>query len=121
MKSRILVLALCFAAILPIVGCNTWEKNTYAALAADKAVLDEAQVDYEARTLPHTACVHDVITSAKQVHDTAVTGFKDYAVAKAAGLDVTGLQAAETADIANLVVFVTKVTALKDINLTSCK
>ena len=74
----LLALALVFAA------CTSWEQQTYQTLAATKAVIDQAAVDYNAGVLPQTRTVHDLIEKARLAQKTAVDAFSAYAVVKVA-------------------------------------
>src|SRR5882762_10059691 len=54
---RIAVSALILFAVMFQTGCSSFERTTFQTLAASKAVIDQAQVDYEARTIPHTQAI----------------------------------------------------------------
>jgi hypothetical protein len=74
------------------VGCNSFERTTYQTLATSKAVIDQAQADYEARTIPHTQPVYVAITTAKQAQTTAVDAFLTYEQVKQAKGDTDAQQ-----------------------------
>ena len=61
-----------------LTGCTNWEQDTFKSLAASKAVIDQAQTDYEARTIPHTTPVYAAITNAKNAQAVAVNGLLAY-------------------------------------------
>lgn len=88
-----LVLLLVGAAMLS--GCSSWERTTFQALSASKAVLDEAQVDYEAGTIPKTQAAFQSITAAKAAQATAVQAMVTYEQLKITLASAPTLQAQE--------------------------
>ncbi len=77
-RTSILTLAL----ILPLAGCSDWERTAFQTLSASKSVIDVAAKDYEARTLPHTTCVKDLIEKARAADSDAVRAMGVYEVVK---------------------------------------
>ncbi len=104
---KLLALALLAGAALSLAACNSWDKQTYQALAASKAVIDKAAADYNAGTLPQTAAVRSLIARARTAQTAAVEAFQAYAAAKLVGsADVATRQAAVTtllSDVTSLV------------------
>jgi len=88
---RIAVSALILFAVMFQTGCSSFERTTFQTLAASKAVIDQAQVDYEARTIPHTQAIFTVITQAKAVQATAVQGMVVYEEIKSANGSASAL------------------------------
>lgn len=106
---KILVLA---ALALACVGCNDFERTTFNTLSASKAVIDQSQADYEAKTIPHTQCAYAVINNAKAAQTVAVNAFFDYENIKAAAGDLNAATLAVTQDLANLAPLVIQVKTL---------
>lgn len=104
MKQIIAGLAL---SLVFLTGCDSFERNTFNTLSASKAVLDEAQADYEARKIPKTACAKSIIESGKTAQTTAVNGFLDYEKAK-----TTSAQAVVVTELASLAPLVIQVKSL---------
>jgi PBP1b-binding outer membrane lipoprotein LpoB len=77
------ILALC------VTGCTDFERSTFQTLSASKAVIDTAQADYEARTIPHNTCSYTIINDAKAVQISAVNSMVVYENEKAAKVDLT--------------------------------
>jgi hypothetical protein len=74
------------ATLLPfaLTACTNWEQTTYQALASSKAVLDQAQIDYETGTaISHNAIAYQTITAAKAAQTTAVNAMVTYEQLKA--------------------------------------
>ena len=105
--TRVLALALLLPMVLGTSGCyNSWERSTYATLAAGKAVIDCAVAGYNHFDpdirhacsanpgdpefdpaqfyLPQTRAVQRAIEKARQVQTACVEAFAGYAVAKVA-------------------------------------
>lgn len=76
-------IAAVFLFCIVAAGCNDWERTTFQSVAASKAVIDQAQVDYEARTIPHTTCAYNLINKAKAAQTTAVDALLVYEQVKA--------------------------------------
>lgn len=108
--AAVAVIALFFVAMLSCTGCTNWERDTFQTLSASKAVIDQAQADYEARTIPRTTCAFTVINDAKAAQTTAVDAMVAYEGVKAAKGDVN---AAEGAVVADLVVLPADIVAVK--------
>lgn len=107
--NKILVLA---ALALCCVGCNDFERTTFNTLSASKAVIDQTQADYEAKTIPHTQCAYSLINNAKAAQSVAVNAFLDYENIKAAGNDLNTQTSVVVADLANLAPLVVQVKTL---------
>lgn len=77
MKRTILALALSAVALVGF-GCSTWERASFQTLSASKAVIDQAQADYESRAIPRTEAAYATINKAKELQKTAVDGMVLY-------------------------------------------
>lgn len=108
-----LSIALCLPMpiLLCVVGCSDWERTTFQTLSASKATIDGAQSAYEARTIPHTACVYGVINKAKAAQTLAVDAMMTYETAKAS-TGATAAQNVVTADLAQLAPIVASIGTL---------
>lgn len=94
-SAMVLVLLMCGFAC----NASSWERTTFQALSASKAVIDQAQADYESGVLPHSQKSYDVINKAKNVQTLAVNAMTTYEGIKANGGSATAQQAAQ-ADVA---------------------
>ena len=75
-------------ATLAAFNCTSWERRTYQSLAVSKAVIDKAGSDYNAgyyqdaqgvhHTFPKTQKAQDLISTARDLQDAAVSSFKEY-------------------------------------------
>ncbi|WP_263415348.1 hypothetical protein [Terriglobus albidus] len=65
-----------------LAGCNDFERKTFQTLSASKALIDQAQIDYETGTIPHTQTSYDAINKAKDAQTAAVRAFQTYEAAK---------------------------------------
>lgn len=99
MKIRILASALL---IFCVLGCTDFERTSFQTLSASKAVIDQAQADYEAKTLPHDACVFGIVNDAKAIQTVAVQALVVYEEEKAASKDLTAQTAVVASAIAEL-------------------
>ena len=70
------------ALITPLVGCNSFERNTFNSLSASKAVIDLAQKDYTAGMIKQTTCTYTVINDAKAAQTVAVNAMLVYETSK---------------------------------------
>jgi hypothetical protein len=93
------------------VACNSFERTTYQTLATSKAVIDQAQTDYEARTIPHTQPVYAAINKAKQGQTTAVDAFLTYEQVKQAKGDVNAQQQVVVVALSRLPVLISDIKA----------
>jgi hypothetical protein len=84
--------ALALSLVVIFAGCNDFERTTFQTLSTSKAVIDQAQADYEARTIPHTQPVYAAITTAKRAQTTAVDAFLTYEQVKQAKGDTDAQQ-----------------------------
>jgi hypothetical protein len=106
-----LSISMCF-----ISGCTNWERTTFQALSASKAVIDQAGVDYNAGTIPQTAANQSIITQARNAQTTAVDAMASYeeiktsVTATAAGL--SSQQAVVESSLAAIVPLVAQIKAL---------
>lgn len=100
MKAAVLLLAT--LAMLTATGCNGFERSVFQTLSASRDVIDQAQVDYEARTLPHNQCAYALINNAKAVQTTAVNAMVVYEEQKATKKDLTSQTALVASTIAGL-------------------
>lgn len=88
-----------------LAGCNDFERKTFQTLSASKALIDQAQIDYETGTLPHTRASYDAINKAKDAQIAAVRAFQGYEAAKLAvnqNSDVTVQMAALNSALSSL-------------------
>jgi len=76
-SSVVLVAALLLGSV-SLAGCNDWERRTYQTLAASKAVIDQAQADYESGKIPHTEPVYAAVNKAKDAQKSAAQAFLEY-------------------------------------------
>lgn len=109
MKHLMCVAAIC---LIALAGCNTFERNAFNTLSASKAVIDQAQADYTARTIPQTACSYAVINSAKAAQTVGVNAMLVYEQEKTAGQSLTAQEAVITAELAALPGIVVQVKTL---------
>lgn len=100
------VLALC------VTGCTDFERSTFQTLSTSKAVIDTAQADYEARTLPHNTCSFTIINDAKAAQTTAVNAMVIYEEEKAAKADLTAQTAVVTSTLLQLPALIVQVKGL---------
>jgi len=100
------VLALC------VTGCTSFERQAFQTLSTSKAVIDTAQTDYEARTLPHNACAYTIINDAKAAQTAGVNAMVVYEEEKAAKADLTAQTAVVTSTLVQLPALIVKVKSL---------
>lgn len=99
MKIRLLAaLTLC----LCLAGCDDFERTTFKTLSASKAVIDQAQADYEARTIPKNACSYSIINDAKAAQTTAVNAMVVYEQEKVVKGDLTSQTAIVASTLGSL-------------------
>ena len=99
---RILASLALVATLCLVTGCDSFERTSFQTLSASKAVIDTAQADYEARTLPHNACSYAIINDAKAAQTTAVNAMVVYEGEKSAGKDLTAQTAVVAGTIAQI-------------------
>lgn len=107
--------ALCIV-LLFAAACSDWERSTFQSLAASKAVLDQAQTDYETGAIAKTAASYTLINKGKDVQKTAVDGLLAYEQVKAAKGSQSALQAQQqivAAALAQLPAILGDIKALK--------
>lgn len=109
-----LALMLCLLPLsVSIIGCDSFERNTFNTLSASKAILDVAQADYEGGTvIPHSACAYALINNGKAAQAVAVNAMLAYEGVKAAKGDLAATTATVTADLVALAPIVVNVQAL---------
>lgn len=95
-----------------LTGCSSFERNTFNSLAASKAVIDQAQADYTAKTIPQTQCDYALINDAKAAQTVAVNAMLVYETDKAAGKNLDAQTAVVTADVAAIVPVIAQVKLL---------
>ena len=105
--------------VLFATGCNDFERTAFQTLSSSRAVIDQAQVDYESRKLPHNQCAYALINDAKAVQTTAVNAMVVYEEEKATNKDLTSQTALVTSTIASLPPLVVKIKTLYT-NPASC-
>jgi hypothetical protein len=94
---------------LAVAGCNTWERNTFNTLAASKAVVDTAQADYEAKTIPQSTCAYTAINDAKAAQTVAVNAMVVYEQLKSSKGNLTAQEAIVTTDLVALAPLVVQI------------
>lgn len=104
--SAILGAALLFCIIGGLTGCTDFERTSFNTLSASQAVINQAQVDYEAKTIPQSACAYAVVNDAKAAQTAAVDAMLIYEQQKAAGTNLTAQTATVAADLLELPVLV---------------
>ena len=80
-----------------LTACDSFERSTFKTLSASQAVINQAQADYEARTIPKNACSYSIINDAKAAQTTAVNAMVVYEQEKVVKGDLT----AQTAIVAS--------------------
>lgn len=105
--------------ILLFAGCNSFERDTFNSLSASKAVIDQAQADYTAKTIPENKCSYAIINDAKAAQTVAVNSMLVYETEKAAGHNLDAQEAAVTQDLAAIIPIVAQVKVLYT-NPASC-
>lgn len=98
--------------ILCVVGCTDFERTSFQTLSSSKAVIDQAQTDYEARTLPHTACSYSIINDAKAAQTAGVNAMVIYEEEKAAKTDLTAQTAVVISTLLQLPAIIVQIKAL---------
>lgn len=107
------VLALVATIVIPILSaCNTWERTTFQTLATSKAVLDTAQADYEASTIPKNGCAYSVINDGKAAQTSAVNAMVTYEQLKASKGNLQAQEAVVVSDLVALAPLVVKIESL---------
>lgn len=90
--AQTLGVVMCAIVLLGLTACSNWERSTYQSLSASKAVVDQAQADYESKALPRTVLVYNAINAAKDAQTAAVQAFAAYEQLKATGAEDTRLR-----------------------------
>jgi hypothetical protein len=98
-----------------MAGCSDWERSTYQTLSATHAVINQAQADYEARTIPRTAGAYAAINEAKAVQTAAVEAMATYESAKYAAAGKDALTAQQNAVTAILLQLPPLIAAIKNL------
>jgi hypothetical protein len=107
------------ACLVMLGGCDSFERDTFNTLAASQAVINQAQADYTAKTIPENACTYAVINAAKGTQIAAVNAMVIYEQEKAAKTSLTAQTAVVVADIAALPAIILQVKTLYT-NPTGC-
>lgn len=89
-------------AMVGLTGCSSFERTTFQSLSASQAVINQAQADYEARTVPQTQASYLAINKAKAAQVLAVQAMAGYENIKASGGTANAL-AAQQAVVQQLV------------------
>jgi hypothetical protein len=76
------LIAALFLGSISLAGCSDFERKTFQTLSASKAVIDQAQADYEAGKVPKTQASYDAINKAKDAQAAAVKAFQQYQTVK---------------------------------------
>jgi len=120
MKTRNKFAALLLSvSVILATGCNDFERTAFQTLSSSRAVIDQAQADYESRKLPHNQCAYALINNAKAVQTTAVNAMVVYEEEKATSKDLTSQTALVASTIASLPPLVVKIKTLYT-NPASC-
>jgi hypothetical protein len=106
-------ITLAFLTLTAVVGCTNWERQTYQALAASQATINQAQADYESGALPHSTKVYNAINEAKAFQTTAVQAMVVYEQLKATNAGADALTKAENAVGAALAVLPSAISDIK--------
>ena len=102
---RIAILTSLALLSMAVIGCTDWDKVAYQTLATSKAVIDQAQSDYNNKAIPQTQANYNIIAKANGSQNKAVNALLLYEEAKAAGgttASLTALQSDVTTDLALL-------------------
>ncbi len=94
MRNRILLASLTLM-LFTVAGCSNWERQTFQALSASKAVIDQAQADYETGKLPHSQLTYDAVNKAKAAQTSAVEGMITFEQLKATNATAGALAKAQ--------------------------
>lgn len=100
---------------MTLTGCNNFERQTYNSLSASKAVLDQAQMDYQNGSIVQNQASFDAINRGKALQVLAVNAMYSYETIKHTGGTQTALDAQQAIVqklIAQLPTIVTAVQAL---------
>jgi hypothetical protein len=81
-KFPVIAIAFLMLCTMGLAGCNGFERATYQTLSASKAVVDQAQADYEARTIPKSPQAYAAINKAKDAQTAAVQAMATYETIK---------------------------------------
>lgn len=109
---RMLSAVLIAGTLVMASGCNSWERNTFNTLATSKAVLDTAQADYEAKTIPQTGCSYGIINDGKAAQTVAVNAMVAYENLKAQKGNLAAQEAIVVSDLVALTPLVVQVQSL---------
>ncbi len=113
-----------------IVGCTSWERQSFQALSAAQAVLNQAQTDYTAGCpaavptdpcIPRNQAAFTVITKAKAADVLAVNAMVEYEQVKAASGSSSALNTAQIAAANALAQLPADLTAVKALYQTGVK
>jgi hypothetical protein len=105
------------AILLAGFACSNWERQTYQSLAASKAVVDQAQADYESGALPKTAVSFAAINEAKAGQVAAVQSLAAYEGIKANKGSTTALTSSQATVNATLAALPNLIAAVKALYL----
>lgn len=127
---RITYLAIALLLGACLVGCTSWERQSFQALSAAQAVLNQAQADYTAGCpaavpadpcIPRSQAAFNVITKAKAADVLAVNAMVEYEKVKAASGRGSALNAAQIAAANALAQLPADLTAVKALYQTGGK
>lgn len=116
MRKRVLTFALLAtvsALALCAFACSNWDQQTYQALAASKAAIDQAAADYNAGRIAQTPAAAAAITDARNAQSAAVKAFQVYAAAKVAAEPAATIEARQQAVMAALTLVPPAIAALR--------
>lgn len=109
---RLVSIAIALGMALSTVGCGDFERTSFQSLSASKAVIDQAQEDYEAKTLPQTAQAYAIINQAKTAQTVAVDAMLKYEAVKADKVAGASQQQVVIVALAQIPVLIAQVKAL---------
>ena len=111
----VLALVLCAGFCVGLAGCDSFERTAFNSLSASKAVIDQAQDDYQAGAIPKTSAAYTAILDLKAVQATGVQALETYDAllqAKASSSTLSAQQAVVQVALNKLPALVAAVQAL---------
>lgn len=112
----LLALVCCF-------GCNSFERDTFNTLSSSKAVIDQAQADYEGTgsvKISHDQCAFSIINNAKAAQTAAVNTMVVYEQLKASSGNLNQQEAVVITSLASLAPLVVQVQSLVSNPTAAC-
>lgn len=112
MKNKLLPLCAALMLCLCLTACDSFERATFKTLSSSKAVIDQAQADYEARVIPKNACSYAIVNDAKASQNAAVEAMVVYEQEKVVKGDLTAQTAVVVAELGKLPALIGEVKSL---------